>query len=94
MRGARGGNCFLRGNGPVGTDHARCDVERGVAKKVGRNYVDDSQDGYDSPGSDHYAPVTESQGFFARCFLIKVPQDRDADDDHNDSQSDEAGGGR
>lgn len=49
MRGARGGNCFLRGNGPVGTDHARCDVERGVAKKVGRNYVDDSQDGYDSP---------------------------------------------
>lgn len=94
MRGARGGNCFLRGNGPVGTDHARCDVERGVAKKVGRNYVDDSQDGYDSPGSDHYAPVTESQGFFARCFLIKVPQDGDADDDHNDSQSDEAGGGR
>lgn len=60
MRGARGGNCFLRGDGPVGADHARCDVKRGVAKKVGRNYVDDPQDGYDNPGSDHYAPGTES----------------------------------
>lgn len=60
MRGARGGNCFLRGDGTVGADHARCDVERDVAEKVGRNYVDDSQNGYDDPGSDHYAPVTES----------------------------------
>lgn len=60
MRGARGGNYFLRGDGPVGADHARCDVERGVAEQVGSNYVEDSQDGYDNPGGDHYAPVTES----------------------------------
>lgn len=60
MRGARGGNYFLRSDGTVGADHARCDVERGVAKEVGHNYVDGTQNGYDNAGSDHYAPVTES----------------------------------
>lgn len=85
MRGTRGGNCFLRGNGTMGADHACCNVERGVAEAVGRNYIHDSQDGYNDTRGDHYAPVTESQGFFACCFLVKVPKDGDADDDHNDS---------
>lgn len=94
MRGARGGYYFLRGDGTMGADHARCDVDRCVAEEVGRNYVNYSQDGYDNTGGDHDAPVTESQRFLACCFLVEVPENGDADDDHNDSQSDEAGGGR
>lgn len=94
MRRARGGYYFLRGDSTVSADHARCDVDRCVAEEVGSNYVDDSQDGYDDTGGDHDAPVTESQGFLAGCFLVKVPESRDAEDDHNGSQSDEAGGGR
>lgn len=84
----------MRGDGTVGADHARCDVDRRVAKEVGGDYVDNSQDGYDDTGGDHDTPVTKSQGFLACCFLVKVPENGDAEDDHDDSQSDEAGGGR
>lgn len=84
----------MGGDGTLGADHARRDVDRCVAEEVGRNYVDDSQDGYDNTGGDHDAPVTESQGFFAYCFLVKIPENGHAEDDHNDSQSDEAGGRR
>lgn len=94
MRGARGGYCFLRSDGTVGADHARCDVDRRVAEEVGRNYIDDSQDGYNDTGGDHDAPVTEAQGFLACCLLVKVSENGDAEDGHNNSQSDEAGGGR
>lgn len=84
----------MRGDGTVGADHARCDcdVERGVTKKVRSNYIDDSQDGYDDTGGNHDTPVTESQRFLACCFLVKVSENGDAEDDHKDSQSDEAGG--
>lgn len=92
MRGAWGRNdCFLRGDGTVGADHARCDVDGCVTKKVGANYIDKAQDEYDDTGGDHDAPVTESQRFLASCFLVKVPENGDAEDDHNNSQSDEAG---
>lgn len=93
MRRAWGGYCFLRGDGTVGADHARCDIDRGVTEEVGGNYIDDSQDGYDDTGGDHDAPITESKRFLACCFLVKVPENGDAENDHNDSQSDEAGGG-
>lgn len=80
------------GDGTVGADHACCDVDGCVTEEVGGDYVDKSQDGYDDTGGDHDAPITESQRFLASCFLVKVPEHGDAEDDHDDSQSDEAGG--
>lgn len=94
MRRAWGGDCFLRGDGTVSADHAGCDVDGCVTEEVGGNDVDKSQDEYDDTGGDDDAPVTETQRFLASCFLVKVAENGDAEDDHDDSQSDEAGGGR
>lgn len=77
----------------MGANHARCDIDRGVTEEVGGNYIDESQDGYDDTGGDYDAPITESKRFLACCFLVKVPENGNAENDHNNSQSDEARGG-
>lgn len=74
-------------------DLAGGDAEGFVAEPVAREDVDSTQDADDDAGRDDDAPEWGAEGVFGGGGLVEVTEDRDANDDHEDAERDEAGAG-
>ena len=79
---------------PMCTDLTRCNVEGFLTECVAREDVDEAHNGDKDACGDDEAPVRLAEGVFRGGGLIEVAKDRDAKDDHENAESDEAGGWR
>ena len=75
------------------TDLAGGDPESFVAEPVACEDVDSAHDADDDAGGDDDTPEGGTKGVFGGSRFVKVTEDRDAEDNHEDAQGDEAGAG-
>lgn len=75
----------------MGTHHAGGEPELPAAKYVACEEVDNTKDEGKNARGDDDAPVVSAKRFLARSLLVEIAEDADADDDHREPESDEAG---
>ena len=63
-----------------------------VAEHVASEDIRDTQDDDDDAAGDDDLPGGGTEGLLGGGFFVEVAEDRDAKDDHEDSESDKAGG--
>lgn len=71
---------------------SRCDAFHAVAEDVGRNEVDPAHDEDDDAGGNDNAPEGKAERLLVGSFLVEIAQHVDAQDEHGESERDEAVG--
>ena len=95
-RARRGGidgfSHFLGCDSTVGANHTCRDAEGSSTKYVAGNDIPDAENEDDNTGRDDDLPARKSERLLAGGLLVQITKDRDTDDDHEDTEGDEAGG--
>lgn len=84
---------LLRACRTVSADLARGDALLLVAEDVACEEVDDAEDDDHDAAGDDNLPEGGAQRFLARGLFVQVSEDGDAEDDHQNAESHEAGFG-
>ena len=73
---------LLRTSSAVGTDLAGGDAFLVVAEDVAGEDVDNAKDDDENAARDDNLPEGSPERLLARCLLVQISQDRDAENDH------------